>query len=151
MSPVLKARPILATLHKINQKYGKMYCYPSQKTLLGLLLTRQGLPISIATLNRWLRVAEDKGYLIRTRRIKRDPKRGIMFKSTLYKITLKGYWALKMVGVSVWKEMKAITAQGLKAAERGLKKFTGPVSMKTVLGATGMFWIRQKTFILEKE
>jgi len=88
--------------------------------------------------------------LIRTRRIRNDPERGVIFKSTLYKITLKGYWALKMLGVSVWREMKAITAQGLKAAERGLKKFTGPVSMKTILGATAMFRIKQKTFILEK-
>ena len=150
MSPISKARPILATLHKINQKYGKMYCYPSQKTLLALLDVRQGLCISIATLNRWLLAAEREGFLIRTRRIRNDPERGIIFKSTLYKITLKGYWALKMLGVSVWREMKAITAQGLKAAAHTLGKFKGPVAMKTILGATGMFGIKQKTFILEK-
>lgn len=150
MAPILKARPILATLHKINQKHGKLYCYPSQQTLLNLLGLKQSVFISIATLNRWLRVAVDEGYISRTRRIRRDPELGIVFKSTLYKITIKGYYALKVVGVSVWREIKAITAQGLKVAERALKKFTGPVSMKTVLGATGMFGVKQKTYILEK-
>jgi len=84
------------------------------------------------------------------RRIKRDPKRGIIFKSTLYKITLLGYHALRVKGISVWREIKEITARGLEAAGRSLGRFKGPVSMKTILGATGMFGVKQKTFILEK-
>ena len=111
---------------------------------------RQDMRLSIATLNRWLRVIEDKGYIIRTRRIKRDPERGIIFKSTLYKITLLGYRALRVKGINVWREIKAITAQGIVAGGRALKKFKGPVSMKRILGSTGMFGVKQKTFILEK-
>jgi len=145
-----QATPIIATLHALNSKYKKLYCYPSQVKILDLLESRQGVKIAIATLNRWLRDLEDKGYIIRVRRIKRDKKRGILFKSTLYKITIEGYHALKMTGVSVWREIKAITAQGIKAGERALSKFTGPVSMKTILGSTTMFGVKRKTFIVEK-
>ncbi len=144
------ATPVIATLHALNSKYRKLYCYPSQVKILSLLESRQGVNIAIATLNRWLRDLEDKGYINRVRRIKKDKRRGILFKSTLYKITIQGYYALKMTGVSVWREIKAITAQGIKAGEHALRKFTGPVSMKTILGSTTMFGVKQKTFIVEK-
>lgn len=142
--------PILSTLHHLNSRHGKLYCYPSQVKILDLLCVYQGCNIAIATLNRWLRDLEEKGYLIRTRRIKRDKHKGIMFKSTLYKITVLGYHALKMTGVSVWREIKAISEQGLKGASKALKKFSGAVSMKTILASTGMFGIGKNTYILEK-
>jgi DNA-binding transcriptional ArsR family regulator len=145
-----QAVPVLATLHKLNLKYNKLYCYPSQLKIMALLSLYQDINIAIATLNRWLRDLEDKGYVIRVRRIKRDRRRGIMFKSTLYKITIEGYQALKGTGVSVWREIKAITAAGIKAGERALGKFKGPVALKTILGSTTMFGVKQKTFILEK-
>lgn len=142
--------PILATLHALNRKYNKLYCYPSQVKILELTSAYQGLDIAIATLNRWLRDLEDKGYIIRVRRIRRDKKLGIIFKSTLYKITLVGYFALKRTGVSVWQEIKAITTQGLSAGQRALSKLRGPVSIKTILGATAMFGVKQKQIILEE-
>lgn len=145
-----QALPILAVLLGLNQKYNKLYCYPSQVKIMELLSVYQGVDIAIATLNRWLRDLEDKGYIIRVRRIKRDRVKGILFKSTLYKITLVGYHALKMTGVNVWREIKAITEQGIRIGARALKKFSGPVSMKTILGSTGMFGVGQKTYILEK-
>jgi len=146
-----QATPILSTLHRLNGKYGKLYCYPSQVKLMALLSAYQGIDIAIATLNRWLRDLEDKGSIIRGRRIMRDKKRGIMFKSTLYKITLRGYHGLRGTGLSVWREIKAITTEGIKAGERALSKFSGPVSMKTILGSTTMFGVKQKTFLVEKE
>jgi len=145
-----QAIPILATLNALNKKYGKLYCYPGQVRIMYLLATYQGTNIAIATLNRWLRDLEEKGYIIRTRRIRKDKRRGIMFKSTLYKITIRGYQALKSTGVSVWREIKAITAQGLKAGERALSKFTGPISMKTIIVSMDMFGRNGKTFIVEK-
>lgn len=145
-----QATPILSTLHHLNGKYGKLYCYPCQVKIMALLSTYHGIDIAIATLNRWLRDLEDKGYIIRVRRIRKDKKRGIIFKSTLYKITLLGYHGLKGTGLSVWREVKAITSEGYKSAGRALNKFTGPVSMKTILGSTTMFGVKQKTFILEE-
>lgn len=145
-----QALPILATLNALNKKYGKLYCYPGQLRIMNLLALYQDTLISIATLNRWLRDLEDKGYIKRTRRIRRDQRRGIIFKSTLYKITILGYQALRATGVSVWREIKALTVQGIKSGERGLGKVNGLLSMKTVVSAMGMFGGNNRTCLLEK-
>lgn len=141
---------VLFVLHGLNKTYNKLYCYPSQVKILSLLCDFQDIHIAIATLNRWLRDMEDKGYIIRVRRIKKDKRRGILFKSTLYKITVLGYHALKQSGISVWREIKAISQKGIKAGEHVLGKFKGPVSMKTILASTGMFGIKGKVYIEEK-
>lgn len=143
------ANVVLSVLHGLNKAYNKLYCYPSQVKILTLLCNFQDIHIAIATLNRWLRDMEEKGYIIRIRRIKKDKRRGILFKSTLYKITVLGYHALKQTGVSVWREIKAITEKGLKAGQDALSKFKGPVSMKTILASTGMFGIKGKVYIDE--
>jgi len=95
----IKAGPVVLTLFKIMDKYGKDYCFPTQKKLLELLDIRQDIQQSRATLNRWLRVIEDTGYIVRRRRIKRHPIYGTVFKSTLYFMTLKGLHLLKRMGV----------------------------------------------------
>jgi len=95
----IKAGPVVLTLYKIMDKYKKDYCFPSQKKLLELLDIRQDIQQSRATLNRWLRVIEDAGYIVRRRRIKRHPLYGTVFKSTLYFMTLKGLHLLKRMGV----------------------------------------------------
>lgn len=146
-----QALPILGTLNALNKKHRKLYCYPAQLTIMNLLALYHDTNIAIATLNRWLRDLEDKGYIKRTRRIRKDKRRGIMFKSTLYKITIKGYQALHATGVSVWREIKAITVAGFKSADRTLGKFKGPVSMRTVVRAMDMFGGNNRTCLLEKE
>ena len=99
MQTNIKASPILVLLFKVMATYKKDYCYPSQEKILELLDIRQGIKISKATLNRWLRVSEDEGYFRRRRRLKRDPVYGLMFKSSLYFITLKGCRQLTKMGV----------------------------------------------------
>jgi len=142
-----QAVPILATLNALNRKYGRLYSYPSQVTILNLLSVYQGVDIAIATLNRWLRDAEDKQYLIRIRRIKRDKKLGLLFQSTLYKITIKGYHALSRTGVSVYAQIKALWADGLRAGSRRLAKYKGPVPLKAVIESTMMFGGKKTAFI----
>jgi len=99
MHTTIKASPILVLLFKVMSAYKKDYCYPSQKKILELLDIRQGIKQSKATLNRWLRVIEDAGYIVRRRRIKKHPVYGTVFKSTLYFMTLKGCHLLKKMGV----------------------------------------------------
>lgn len=140
---------ILSTLHSINKKYKKLYCYPAQLTIMALLSVYQDTNISIATLNRWLRDLENKGYINRIRRIKKSKDNGTEFKSTLYKITLLGYQSLKRTGVNVWKEVKAMTTEGLKIADRALSKHSGPIKLKTVLAATGLFKLGRNVYIVE--
>ena len=96
-----KAPFILATLWHISKKYGKDYCYPAQLTIQEKMRKYYNYLKSIATLNRHLRVLEDEWYILRRRRIRNDPKLGMIFKSTMYWITLKGYYLLRELGLPV--------------------------------------------------
>ena len=102
-----KAHPVLIVLLSIQRKYGKDYSFPSQKKLLSLLDTRLGVKRSRSTLNRWLRVMEDNKLSLRRKRVRRDPVHGLMFKSTLHKITIKGFYLLQAFGVDMSKEIAA--------------------------------------------
>lgn len=104
MDAPTKAMPILSLLFGLNKHFGKKYCFPSQLKVLGLLKERFSVRVSIATLNRWLRVIEDEKYVRRIRRIRRDPVLGMVFQSTMYFITRKGYKLLNTFGVKafVW-------------------------------------------------
>ena len=105
MHAAQKAHPLLITLIKIQRKYNKDYSFPSQLRILELMDLRQGIKKSRATLNRWLRVVEDSKYLVRRRRIKRHRLYGMCFKSTLYKVTIKGYSLMTRFGVDMSKEI----------------------------------------------
>lgn len=107
MNTVQKAHPVLLTFVKIQRKYNKDYSWPSQEKIIELMDLRQGIRKSRATLNRWLKKVVENKYLIRRRRIKRHPQYGMMFKSTLYKITIKGYRLLQALGVDMSKEIAA--------------------------------------------
>lgn len=101
MVTACKANDILSTLFHVCKKHSSKYCYPSQKTILSLLERYHQCKISIATLNRWLRAIEDAGYIKRTRRIKKHPKLGMIFRSTMYRISKRGFYKLAMLGVVV--------------------------------------------------
>lgn len=92
---------ILSTLHHVMSRYGNVYCYPAQLTILKLLKKWYRLDISIATLNRHLRVLKDEFYMRRKRRIRRDKKLGMVFNSTMYWIRLRGYYLLQAFGADV--------------------------------------------------
>lgn len=51
---------------------------------------------------------EIRGLIKRTRRIRRDPVYGIMFRSTLYKIGRKGYILLRNAGILALNEVKKV-------------------------------------------
>ncbi len=96
---------ILSVIFYLSEKYEKLYCYPSQLKILELLKEYRGIKRCRRTLNRWMRYAEDNGFIKRIRRIKRDPVKGFMFKSTLYKITYKGYKLLLSYGVNCYEKI----------------------------------------------
>lgn len=109
MEAIIKGMPILSIIQGLSKFHGKKYCYPSQKKVLELLKNRLGIRISIATLNRYLRVIEDKGLLRRIRRLKRDHVKGMIFQSTIYIITYKGYTLLQNMGAMVWKFIQRVS------------------------------------------
>lgn len=125
MSPVAKAMPIVSLLFGLSVHHGKKYCYPAQKKILELLLKRSGIKMSIATLNRWLRVIEDERYVRRIRRIRRDKKLGMVFQSTLYIINYQGYMLLYRAGVQCWDKLRELAADAkrkLSPVAREVKK-----------------------------
>jgi len=99
---------VMAVLYKLNCHAEKAYCFPSQNKIIKLLKKFHGIDRSVRTLNRWLRIIEDEKYVIRIRRITRDPVYGYMFKSTLYKITRKGYLMLHRAGIDCWDKIKVL-------------------------------------------
>lgn len=117
MQATAKALPILSIFEGLCRVYGKRYCYPSQVKILDLLADRLDMFISIATLNRYLRVIEDSGLIKRTRRITYDPVKGLMFRSTLYIIRGKGLKLLARYGLAVYAKIK-----GLVDSSRGESK-----------------------------
>jgi len=131
MEVAVKGIPILSIIQGLSKFHGKKYCYPSQKKILELLKNRLGIKISIATLNRHLRVIEDKGLLRRIRRLRRDPVKGMIFQSTVYVICYKGYMLLTKTGVMVWKHVKKVFKK-----KNGIKKAPGVIKFN---GSTGRF------------
>jgi len=122
-----KAHPILLTLLKIQRKHHKDYSFPSQLHILALLGRYQQIRKSRSTLNRWLRVIEDSKFIIRRRRIRRDPVFGTVFSSTLYKISIKGYKMLSRFGVDVLEELALYYKWREEIAPRKEKLSTVPV------------------------
>lgn len=122
MTPVAKAFPLLSLLFGLSSYHNKRYCFPAQKKILDLLWNRSGLKMSIATLNRWLRVVEDAGYVRRIRRIRRDKKLGMVFQSTVYVITYKGYMLLYGAGIQVWEKIGRVAAAAKKKLRPAARK-----------------------------
>lgn len=121
MRAELKAEPLLGLLFQTCSYRGKAYCFPAQLTLMKWLESYRGIKISIATANRWLRAAEDLGWIKRKRRIKRDRHWGIMFQSTLYFMTLEGLFQLKRMGHDVREMLQRLTGQIREAANKAFK------------------------------
>lgn len=111
MNAEQKAEPVLRILLKVQRKYKKHYSFPSQLKILEILERFSGYRKSRATLNRWLRVIEDEGYVKRTRRIRTTPDHGLEFNSTMYSITLKGLYCLKRALVGVEREISALISR----------------------------------------
>ena len=113
-----KALPIILTLHKLNKYFNKLYCYPSQAKLLTLLSKFTSLNISRRQLNYDLHCLETHGIIIRIRRHRRTPDKGMEFRSTLYEITLIGYNLLLRAQVISFNTFKVIRNRILQALER---------------------------------
>ena len=82
---------IILSLSHLMLKQGKRYCFPSQAKLCEILTKYYHNPIHRRALNYHLRHLEDRGYISRKRRIKRGPDGKMIFASTLYFLTKRGY------------------------------------------------------------
>lgn len=122
MLTTMKAEPILMTLLKTQRKHKKDYSWGSQKTNIANMAKYRRVPISRPTYNRWSRVIEDEGYFKRQRRILPDKIFGMLFKSTMYFIQLKGYILLRSLGYNVSREISVLIEKlKYKYPEFGIK------------------------------
>lgn len=111
MNTSRKAIPILSILNSFNVHFQKLYCYPSQKTILERLAKSAKLVLSKRQLNYDLAAMVADGYLRRIRRHRVTKHRGMEFRSTLYEITKKGYHLLAGMCVISWGMFKRIKEQ----------------------------------------
>jgi len=109
----------LRIIYQTCSYYKKDYCFPTQKKIMEWLEEWYGVKISIATLNRWLKACEQLKWISRTRRIRRDKKRGTVFQSTLYKVTIMGLFHLKRMGYYVSDALKQFFGFVKKARKDG--------------------------------
>ena len=82
------------------------YVYPSQVTLGKWLCNQGGMERTRRTLNRQLRVLENRQILGRIRRFKHDRVKGLQFATTLYSIGILGLMKLVKLGVITYQQMK---------------------------------------------
>lgn len=127
MQTVCQIMPIVNTIYQISKKYNKHYCFPSQITLQKILLKQYGIKRSISTINRWLRIVEDLGYIKRVRRIRKYSDGGYKFSTTLYFLKIKGLKKLKSLSYDVLQAIKKYyakftTAQGDKQATAAIEQ-----------------------------
>ncbi len=94
-----KAAPILRVLHRLNEYHCKRYSFAAQETILKHLKELCFHTICRRQLNYDLKALELHGLIRRIRRHHREAKRGMVFRSSLYKITRLGY--RQMVGFGV--------------------------------------------------
>lgn len=77
---------ILAAIGKLQGFHRKHYAFPSQDTILDFLERWYGVGMSRRTLNRHLNALQQGHWLSRTRRLEYRRHRGLMFRSTLYRL-----------------------------------------------------------------
>lgn len=139
MKVVPKALPVLCCLNMLMVHYQKFYCFPSQVWILKYLKSKLGFILSRRQLNRILRDIESSGLIKRTRRHRRDGVRGMLFKSTLYEISIRGYKLLYRVGmISKARFLLALDRvrsflQAKKRPEKVLRTSSGLESLHSII------------------
>jgi len=92
---VSKDQAVTLTLMEVARAHGKLYCYPSQTWILHLVKRHWDQSFCRRTLNRVLRRLEDRGVIVRVRRLRRGVCGRLVRASTLYKFTSETFKALK--------------------------------------------------------
>jgi len=134
-----KSLPVLACLNMFMIHFNKYYCFPSQARILRYLKEVASLTVSRRQLNRILRDIQDGGLIKRTRRHRREKGRGMVFHSTLYEMSIKGYTLLYKVGmVSKARFLEAVNRLrsfllGKKRPEKVFRASSGLESMGSIM------------------
>ena len=136
-----KALPVLSCLNIFMEWSRKAYCFPSQARIVRFLEDEFGHKLSRRQLNRVL-LHMCEGRLIRRRpRHRREKGRGMVFHSTLYEISIKGWYMLRKVGVVSKARFAEMVGrlrsflQGQKRPEPSARTSSGLQSLGSIIGA----------------
>jgi hypothetical protein len=125
---------IIEILVSLQLKYGKAYCFPTQKKILSLLEEFHGIKIQRRALNYALADLVAAGMISRVRRIKHSKTGEMIFKSTLYFIKQIGHKIISSIKKYGQKIYKWQAVCDLNRAQRRLEnKHGGPASLKLTL------------------
>jgi len=116
-----KALPVLSCLNIFMSHFHKAYCFPSQARIVRFLEAELNHKLSRRQLNRVLRDMSEAFLIRRVRRHRREKGRGMVFHSTLYEITVKGWLLLYKVGV-ISKARLAEMVDRFRSFLRGAKR-----------------------------
>jgi len=103
-----KAKAILDYLMATCIHYGKLYCFPSQDTIMEKCLEWYGEPMVKSTLNVHLDRLEEAGLIQRSHRHRRKADGTWEWRSTLYKLAGKAIFWLKKVATKAGKLFAAL-------------------------------------------
>lgn len=98
------------------------YVNPSQVTFGKWLCNPGGLDVCRRTFNRYMRTMQNSAQISRIRRVRRDPKKGLVFETTLYALAYLGLQLLYQTGVITWDELKAYIRHSAPFRARQAKK-----------------------------
>ena len=124
-----KALPVLSCLNIFMSWSSKAYCFPSQARIVRFLEEELGLKKCRRQLNRDLKFMCEGRLIRRVPRHRREKGRGMVFHSTLYEITVKGWHLLYKVGI-ISKARFASMVNRFRSFLQGLKR-PGPASRRT--------------------
>ena len=135
-----KALPVLSCLNIFMAHFSKAYCFPSQARIVRFLEEEFGFKLSRRQLNRVLLHVEEGRLIRRVRRHRRERGRGMVFHSTLYEITVKGWRLLYKVGMISKARFAAMVDRfrsfllGLKRPGPASRRISGLEPMRSVMG-----------------
>lgn len=93
---------VLDVLARICTKYGKLYCYPSHRTIAELVFKFTGRSISTRSLCRHLGALERDGWIGRQRRHRTDLSGELELHSTLYLLSKRTVRWCRALASTVW-------------------------------------------------
>ena len=117
MQAPVYAASLMVVFWSIQKKHKNPYSYPAINTIRKLLAKYHGIDRSNRTIIRWLVELGEKEFIERVQRTRRDKILGMVFQSTLTKITKKGYEFLANLGIAVWDMVKKIFSKKRKAKD----------------------------------
>jgi len=136
-----KALPVLSCLNILMEWSRKTYCFPSQARIVRFLEEEFGHKLSRRQLNRVLLHMCDGRLIRRRRRHRREKGRGMVFHSTLYEISIKGWHMLRKVGVVSKARFAEMVGrlrsflQGQKGPESSARSSSGLQSLGSFIGS----------------